>query len=131
MGEGKDFLDRDAIAQDATLPAPEIDIGAMRRYRLARLCEQMHKADIPLCVLTNPVSMRYATDFRNYQLFQPRIPIAYLFVPVEASVCLCVESYVGEPGGHEGEKLEQQILVADSAPVLLSDYPFEKELLEG
>ncbi len=46
-------------------------------------------------------------------------------------MCLCVESYVGEPGGHEGEKLEQQILVTDSAPVLLSDCPIEKELLEG
>ena len=36
MAEEKGFLDRYAIAQDATLPAPEIDIGAMRRYRLAR-----------------------------------------------------------------------------------------------
>ncbi len=100
MAEEKGFLDRYAIAQDATLPAPEINIGAMRRYRLARLREQMQQADVPLCVLTNPVSMRYATEFRNYQLFQSRIPIAYLFVPVEG-------------------------------PVLLSDYPFEKELLEG
>jgi len=100
VGEGKDFLDRYAIAQDATLPAPKIDIGAMRRYRLARRREQMQKTDVPLCVLTNPVSMRHATDFRNYQLFQSRILIAYLFVPVEG-------------------------------PVLLSDYPFEKELLEG
>lgn len=65
MAEEKGFLDRYAIAQDATLPAPEIDIGAMRRYRLARLREQMQQADVPLCVLTNPVSMRYATDFRN------------------------------------------------------------------
>ena len=103
----------------------------MRRYRLARLREQMRKADVPLCVLTNSVSMPYATDFRNDQLFQSRMPIAYLFVPVEAGECLCVESYVGEPGGHEGVKREQQILVTDSAPVLLSDYPFEKELLEG
>ena len=79
MAEEKGFLDCYAIAQDATLPAPENDLVAMRRYRLARLREQMQKADVPLCVLTKSVSMRYATDFRNYQLFQSRIPIAYLF----------------------------------------------------
>lgn len=67
---------------DATLPAPEIGNGARRRYRLARLREQMEKADVPLCVLTNPVSMRSATGFRNYRLFQSRNPIADLFVPL-------------------------------------------------
>ena len=82
MAEEKCFLDRYAIAQDATLPAPEIDLDATRRYRLERLRAEMRNADIPLCVLTNPVSVRYATDFRNYQLFQSRIPIANLFVPV-------------------------------------------------
>lgn len=38
---------------------------------------------------------------------------------------LCVESYVGEPGGNEGVKLEQQILVTETGPELLSDMEFE------
>ncbi len=38
---------------------------------------------------------------------------------------LCVESYVGEPGGNEGVKLEQQILVTETGVELLSDMEFE------
>ena len=38
---------------------------------------------------------------------------------------LCVESYVGEPGGREGVKLEQQILVTETGVELLSDMEFE------
>ncbi len=40
---------------------------------------------------------------------------------------LCVESYAGEKGGREGVKLEQQILVTDAGPELLSEFPLEVE----
>ncbi len=43
---------------------------------------------------------------------------------------LCVESYIGAADGKEGVKLEQQILVTDSGTVLLSEFPFEENLLE-
>ena len=42
---------------------------------------------------------------------------------------LCVESYIGETGGTDGVKLEQQVLVTDGEAVLLSDFPFEPELM--
>ena len=42
---------------------------------------------------------------------------------------LCVESYVGEPGGPDGVKLEEQILVTETGYRLLSDFPFEESLL--
>lgn len=42
---------------------------------------------------------------------------------------LCVESYIGEENGIEGVKLEQQILVTESGIELLSEFPFEDELL--
>lgn len=42
---------------------------------------------------------------------------------------LCVESYVGEPGGLEGVKLEQQVVVTDNGWELLSDLPFDSRLL--
>jgi len=93
---------RYAIAPDQTLPVPEINLRAMRRYRLERLRAEMRSADVPLCVLTNPVSMRYATDYRNYQLFQSRIPIAYLFVPVEGPVVICGSLSFGEALIDEG-----------------------------
>ena len=48
---------------------------------------------------------------------------------VEPGMVLCVESYMGELGGEEGVKLEQQVLITDSGTELLSTYPFEDELL--
>ncbi len=41
----------------------------------------------------------------------------------------CVESFAGAPGGREGVKLEQQILVTEDGPELLSRYPLEEAML--
>ncbi len=48
---------------------------------------------------------------------------------LEPGTALCVESYIGEDGGHEGVKLEQQVLITDTGVELLSTFPFEEELL--
>lgn len=42
---------------------------------------------------------------------------------------LCVESYVGEPGGSEGVKLEEQVLITAAGAVKLSRFPFDERLL--
>lgn len=42
---------------------------------------------------------------------------------------LCVESYIGEDGGTQGVKLEQQLLITETGTELLSRFPFEDELL--
>ncbi len=42
---------------------------------------------------------------------------------------LSVESYVGEVGGREGVKLEQQILITEDGHELLVRFPFEEALL--
>jgi len=44
---------------------------------------------------------------------------------------LCVESYIGEQNGHEGVKLEEQILVTETGIEILSQFPFEEDLLAG
>ena len=50
---------------------------------------------------------------------------------IEAGMTLCVESYIGEEGGAEGVKLEQQVLVTEKGIVeLMSEFPFEEELLK-
>lgn len=94
--------DAPAFATDADLPPPDLNLDAMRRYRLDRLRAQMRAADIPLCILTNPASMRYATDFRNYPLFQSRVPIAYLYVPLEGPVVICGSLSYGDALIDEG-----------------------------
>ena len=42
---------------------------------------------------------------------------------------LCVESYIGEDGGSEGVKLEQQVFITETGVELLSRFPFEETLL--
>jgi Xaa-Pro dipeptidase len=48
---------------------------------------------------------------------------------VEPGMTICVESYIGEEGGAEGVKLEQQVLITESGIELLSQFPFEEALL--
>ncbi len=48
---------------------------------------------------------------------------------IEPGMTLCVESYIGAEGGAEGVKLEEQVLVTESGTELLSDFPFEADLL--
>ncbi|NKC15568.1 MAG: M24 family metallopeptidase [Gammaproteobacteria bacterium] len=74
--------------QSAVIEKPAVDLQALRRYRLACLREQMARAGVALCVLVNPVSLRYALDLREYSLFQSRIPTIYAFVPVIGPVVL-------------------------------------------
>lgn len=48
---------------------------------------------------------------------------------LEPGMTLCVESYIGEEGGDEGVKLEQQLLITENGSELLSSFPFETALL--
>ncbi|CAD6557962.1 M24 family metallopeptidase [Paraburkholderia sabiae] len=48
---------------------------------------------------------------------------------IQPGMTLCVESYIGEEGGQEGVKLEQQLLVTETGTQLLSLFPFEETLL--
>ena len=50
-------------------------------------------------------------------------------IVIEAGMTLCVESYIGETGGPDGVKLEEQVLITENGPELLSSFPFEEELL--
>jgi Xaa-Pro aminopeptidase len=73
---------------DRTLKKPEVDLARLRRYRLGRVREVMAEADVALCILVNPISLRYAADFREYATFQAHIPTYYLFVPVAGPLVL-------------------------------------------
>ena len=48
---------------------------------------------------------------------------------LEPGMTVCVESYVGEVGGAQGVKLEQQIVITETGNIVLSRFPFEEELL--
>ena len=57
-------------------------------YRLWRLRQAMKKADVGLCILNNPISLRYVIDFDEYQLFQSHIPSCYLYVPIDGPLVM-------------------------------------------
>ncbi|WP_419904337.1 M24 family metallopeptidase [Kiloniella sp.] len=48
---------------------------------------------------------------------------------LEPGMVVCVESYVGRHGGHEGVKLEDQILITDTGYEQLSSYPLDERLM--
>ncbi len=61
----------------------------------------------------------HAMDFATYGRNGHLVP----------GMVVSVESYIGEKGGREGVKLEEEVLVTENGPVCLSRYPFEDSLL--
>ena len=49
---------------------------------------------------------------------------------VEPGMVLCGESYIGEEGGSQGVKLEQQVLITKTGIKVLSKLPFEEAMLK-
>lgn len=47
----------------------------------------------------------------------------------QKNMVVCIESYIGEQGGTEGVKLEQQVVINDSGCEVLSNIPFEQSWL--
>ena len=48
----------------------------------------------------------------------------------EVGMALCVEAYIGAVGGHDGVKLEEQVLITGSGAVPLSTYRYEAAFLD-
>ncbi|NDA15400.1 MAG: aminopeptidase P family protein, partial [Gammaproteobacteria bacterium] len=42
---------------------------------------------------------------------------------------ICVESFIGEEGGREGVKLEEQVIIGDKSVERMSTLPFETHWL--
>lgn len=61
----------------------------------------------------------HAMDFETYGREGKLVP----------GMVVSVESYIGEKGGREGVKLEEEVLVTETGGALISRFPFEDELL--
>ena len=70
------------------LEPPVVDVTSLRSYRLARLTGEMRAADVALAVLTNPISLRYAADWREYLPYQSHIPTYTLFVTADGDLTM-------------------------------------------
>jgi Xaa-Pro aminopeptidase len=85
---------------------PDVDVGRMLRHRLGRVRGELESRDIPLCVLTNPISMRYAADIDQFPIFQSHVPFMYLAVPVDGPVVV----YGGYlPAETEGDSVVDEV----------------------
>ena len=47
----------------------------------------------------------------------------------QPGMTICVESYMGEVGGREGIKLEEQVLITETGVERLSTFPYEDNLM--
>lgn len=50
----------------------EIEVKAVRAYRIGRVRTEMAARNIDACILSDAVNIRYATDTRNIQVFTAR-----------------------------------------------------------
>ncbi|WP_420640165.1 M24 family metallopeptidase [Candidatus Poriferisocius sp.] len=76
------------MANVPVLPPPDVDRDALVSYRRRRIIDQMEAADVDLLVLLNPVSLRYACDWREYPLYQSRIQVYDLFVHGDGTMAM-------------------------------------------
>jgi len=95
---------------------PEIDFGTLYDYRLARIRASLRDAGAALGILVNPISLRYAVDYRTYGLFQSHIPTTYLFVPVEGP--LIIHGVYGPPPGVDEVRAARPISFFDGGDEL-------------
>ena len=75
----------------------QIDMPALRRYRLARVRAQLVARDYGACLLYNPINIRYATGTRNMQVYSLHASERYVFVPAEGPVVLFDGYYASNP----------------------------------
>ncbi len=71
-------------ALEGTVAPPDLD--QVRRYRLARVREQLRRLDYAGIVLFDQLNTRYATDVTNMQLWCSHNENRYVFVPAEGPV---------------------------------------------
>ena len=95
---------------------PQIDSDRLHRWRTKRLKAELAHSGVALAVLTNPVSLRYAIDYRTYSLFQSHVPTTYLFYPLDGPVE--VFGAYGVPRGCAASLRGRAINVFDGGPDL-------------
>ncbi len=78
-----------AAATDREPPAhADIDMAAVRAYRLDRVRREMARRDIAAVVLVDPLNIRYATDSTNMQVWTMHNAARYAFVPASGPVVM-------------------------------------------
>ncbi|NIF78061.1 aminopeptidase P family protein [Paraburkholderia sp. Cy-641] len=80
--------DKETLGEWAAAGLMLPDLPAMRRYRLARVRQQLVNSDYAGILLYDPVNIRYATDSSNMQVWALHNACRYAFIPAEGPVIL-------------------------------------------
>ena len=75
----------------------EIDMGALRRGRLARLQAEMKRYDLPVCLFYRTANIRYATGVDVMGVWTAGTFARYCLVPAEGAPTR-IEAYVLKDG---------------------------------
>ena len=105
---------------------PEIDVERLHAYRQGRLHDELVERDLDMVLIHNPVSLRYAFDYRSYQLFQSRTPTTYAFLPTDGPTIIHSAIGVSDPSieSREGRALcyfDGGEVMADASVALADD----------
>ena len=113
---------------------PNVDLGKMKRYCLEQVRTAMTTEGIELCLLSNPLSLRYIADIRQFSTFQARVPVMYLAVPIEGPIILYggLAAVEGDPAKLVDETRDGWGLTVFDAGVDLSQsmHRFGRDMLE-
>jgi Xaa-Pro aminopeptidase len=66
----------------------QVDMRALRTYRLGRLQAELRRHDYAAALLFDPINLRYATGSRNMAVWLLHNPARYCLVPAEGKVVL-------------------------------------------
>jgi len=95
---------------------PDIDHDRLHRYRLGRLKQALVHHDAAMCLLVNPISLRYAVEYRTYGPFQSHVPTSYLFLPQDGPIVM--HGAYGPPPGADKVRKGRPLSYFDGAEEL-------------
>src|SRR5260221_6148210 len=107
-------------------PLPVVDHARLRSYRLGRIRNALRRHRASMVMLVNPISLRYALDYRTYPLWQAHAHTTYAFVPVEGPV-VAFNVYGNPPGadavriGRANTYFDGATELSDNARLIASD----------
>lgn len=107
-------------------PLPDIDKAGLYAYRTGRMRASLRHHGAAMVMLVNPISLRYALDYRTYPIWQSHAHTTYAFFPAEGPI-VAYNVYGDPPGadfvrkGHENTYFDGGPELAENARLIADD----------
>lgn len=97
-------------------PLPSVDQARLYAYRTERMRASLRHHGAAMAMLVNPISLRYALDYRTYPLWQSHAHTTYAFVPVDGPTV--AYNVYGNPPGADHVRVGRHNTYFDGGPEL-------------